>query len=153
MTRFFPSYHNFRASCKWRDAQRAMRNFSPFQIYRLYTRGLLRRPRQFGHVRQNIALALYCRRFWVQGNAVMGWGGRHSMELLAHLFQEGLLSLYCFAYLRNVKKLSPVISNRSFRHCFAVHSIIDEHLVLLTHLDRYICKLLIDDRVPKEPKY
>ena len=30
----------FEAGCKWRDAQRAMRNFSPLQIYRLYTIGL-----------------------------------------------------------------------------------------------------------------
>ena len=27
------------ASCKWRDAQRAMRNFSPLWIYRLYIIG------------------------------------------------------------------------------------------------------------------
>ena len=27
------------ASCKWRDAQREMRNFSPLKIYRLYTLG------------------------------------------------------------------------------------------------------------------
>ena len=26
----------FLASCKWRDAQRAMRNFSPLWIYRMY---------------------------------------------------------------------------------------------------------------------
>ena len=29
----------FLASCKWRDAQCAIRNFSPLQIYRLYTIG------------------------------------------------------------------------------------------------------------------
>ena len=27
------------ASCKWRDAQRAMRNFPPTLMYRLYTLG------------------------------------------------------------------------------------------------------------------
>ena len=31
---------NNMASCKWRDAQRAMRNFSPLKIYRLYGIGL-----------------------------------------------------------------------------------------------------------------
>ena len=55
------------------------------------------------------------------------------MELLAHLFQEGLLLLYCFAYLRNIKKLSPVFLTGVFAIVLPVHSIKDEHLVQSTH--------------------
>ena len=80
----------------------------------------------------------------------MGWGERHSMELLAHLFQEGLLSLYCFAYLRNMKKLSPVISNRSFAIVLPVHSIKTNiwfySRIDVTSSDRYVCMLLVISR-------